>query len=205
MLPRHHTRRLRGLHKADAGTDTRRTLTTALQRTASHPETTMRAFAVFAAASACTAAVASAFAPAPMALRRATAAAPSAASALRRHATTEEGKGASLRMPTKIESPDVDSTAEAPKINGGIVIGLRKLVVITGASSGLGLQASLSLAKKGGYYVVMACRDVQKGNEVAKAVGMPFNSYTVSRRRPRALAAPRRSRAHPVSSPSLLR
>ena len=35
-----------------------------------------------------------------------------------------------------LESPPVDSTPEAPKVNGGIVVGIRKLVVVTGASSG---------------------------------------------------------------------
>ena len=52
---------------------------------------------------------------------------------------------------------------EAPKVLGGVKIGLRKLVVVTGASSGLGLSAAESLAKKGNYFVVMACRDVEKG------------------------------------------
>lgn len=52
---------------------------------------------------------------------------------------------------------------ELPKVLGGLKIGLRKLVVITGASSGLGLNCAASLAKKGDYFVVMACRDVEKG------------------------------------------
>ncbi len=34
-------------------------------------------------------------------------------------------------------------------------------VVITGASSGVGLQAARALAQKG-WYVVMACRDLAK-------------------------------------------
>jgi protochlorophyllide reductase len=52
---------------------------------------------------------------------------------------------------------------ETPKVLGGVKIGLRKLVVITGASSGLGLQCAKTLAKTGRYYVVMAVRDVDKG------------------------------------------
>lgn len=52
---------------------------------------------------------------------------------------------------------------EIPKVLGGVKIGLRKLVVITGASSGLGLQTAKVLAKTGRYFVVMACRDVEKG------------------------------------------
>ena len=51
---------------------------------------------------------------------------------------------------------------EVPKVLGGVKIGLRKLVVITGASSGLGLYTTLSLAKTGKYFIVMACRDVEK-------------------------------------------
>ena len=51
---------------------------------------------------------------------------------------------------------------ESPKILGGIKIGLRKLVVITGASSGLGLNCATTLAKTGRYFVVMAVRDPEK-------------------------------------------
>lgn len=68
---------------------------------------------------------------------------------------------------------------ELPKVLGGIKIGLRKLVVITGASSGLGLNTATTLAKTGRYFVVMACRDVEKGKKVAKKSGMPDGSYTV--------------------------
>jgi protochlorophyllide reductase len=52
---------------------------------------------------------------------------------------------------------------EMPKVLGGLKIGLRDLVVITGASSGLGLNCAVTLAKSGKYFVVMACRDVEKG------------------------------------------
>lgn len=60
---------------------------------------------------------------------------------------------------------------EVPKVLGGVKIGLRKLVVITGASSGLGLNCAKALAKSGRYFVVMACRDVEKAKE-----GMLLNS-----------------------------
>ena len=60
---------------------------------------------------------------------------------------------------TKIYSP---SDKESPNFLGGLSIGLRQLVVITGASSGLGLNCAASLAKTGKYFVVMACRDVEK-------------------------------------------
>ena len=59
----------------------------------------------------------------------------------------------------------VKQEKEFPKVLGGLSIGLRKLVVVTGASSGLGLNCAATLAKNGGYFVVMACRDVEKGRE----------------------------------------
>ena len=52
---------------------------------------------------------------------------------------------------------------EMPKVLGGLQIGFRELVVVTGASSGLGLNCAATLAKTGKYFVVMACRDVEKG------------------------------------------
>lgn len=62
---------------------------------------------------------------------------------------------------------------------GGLKIGLRKLTVVTGASSGLGLNAAATLAKTGRHFVVMAVRDVEKGKKVAKKMGFPEGSYTV--------------------------
>ncbi len=67
---------------------------------------------------------------------------------------------------------------EIPKVLGGVVIGSRKLVVITGASSGLGRKCASVLAKTGRYYVVMAVRDVEKAKRVAQEEGMPEGSYT---------------------------
>lgn len=58
-----------------------------------------------------------------------------------------------------IYNPD---SKEVPKVLGGVKIGLRKLVVITGASSGLGLSTTVALAKTGKYHIVMACRDIKK-------------------------------------------
>merc|ERR1719271_996721 len=84
-----------------------------------------------------------------------------------------------LKQAPKLESPPVDSSGTLPKVNGGIVIGTRKLAVVTGASSGLGLYGALSLAKRGDYYVVLACRNVERAERVAKDMGFPANSYTV--------------------------
>jgi len=90
------------------------------------------------------------------------------ASALNALTTTE--------LPEKLYFP---KAKEAPKVLGGIKIGLRKLCVVTGASSGLGLNAAATLAKTGRHFVVMAVRDVEKGKRVAKEAGMPDGSYTV--------------------------
>ena len=69
-------------------------------------------------------------------------------------------KGAELPTETKIY--DRKKSGEMPKVLGGLKIGLREIVVITGASSGLGLNAAVALAKSGKYFVVMAVRDVEK-------------------------------------------
>ena len=59
----------------------------------------------------------------------------------------------------------IPQAKEIPKVLGGLKIGLRELVVVTGASSGLGLNCAATLAKSGKYFVVMACRDVEKGKK----------------------------------------
>ncbi|WP_193197161.1 protochlorophyllide reductase [Nostoc sp. MG11] len=55
----------------------------------------------------------------------------------------------------------------------------KSTVVITGASSGVGLQAARALAQTEQWHVVMACRDLAKAEKVAQSVGMPKDSYTV--------------------------
>ncbi|KAI8463910.1 MAG: Protochlorophyllide reductase, chloroplastic [Monoraphidium minutum] len=52
-------------------------------------------------------------------------------------------------------------------------------VIITGASSGLGLNAAAALAKSGDWHVIMACRDFSKAVSAAKRLGLPAGSYTV--------------------------
>jgi protochlorophyllide reductase len=51
-------------------------------------------------------------------------------------------------------------------------------VVITGASSGVGLAGAKALADRG-WHVVMACRDTAKAEAAARSVGIPKDSYTV--------------------------
>ena len=54
----------------------------------------------------------------------------------------------------------------------------KSTVVITGASSGVGLYAAKALAQKG-WDVVMACRDLEKAQKAASAVEIPPDSYTI--------------------------
>ncbi len=51
-------------------------------------------------------------------------------------------------------------------------------VIITGASSGVGLQGARALAQKG-WHVIMACRNIPKTAQAAEALGMDKNNYTI--------------------------
>lgn len=51
-------------------------------------------------------------------------------------------------------------------------------VIITGASSGVGLYGAKSLADRG-WHVVMACRDLAKAERAAKELGIPADNYTL--------------------------
>ena len=51
-------------------------------------------------------------------------------------------------------------------------------VIVTGASSGVGLYATKALAKRG-WHVVMACRNLEKAENAANQVGLQPDQYTV--------------------------
>ena len=52
-------------------------------------------------------------------------------------------------------------------------------VVVTGASSGLGLATAKALAESGKWHVIMACRDFLKAERAAKSTGMAKENYTI--------------------------
>ena len=80
-------------------------------------------------------------------------------------ASTETARLAVLQPMDIPEKLYDKKTKEMPKILGGLKIGLREIVVVTGASSGLGLNTAAELAKSGKYFVVMAVRDVEKAKQ----------------------------------------
>ncbi|MGG6294476.1 protochlorophyllide reductase [Leptolyngbya sp. AN02str] len=51
-------------------------------------------------------------------------------------------------------------------------------VIVTGASSGVGLHATNSLVKRG-WHVVMACRNLEKAEAAARSLNIPKESYTL--------------------------
>jgi protochlorophyllide reductase len=52
-------------------------------------------------------------------------------------------------------------------------------VIITGASSGVGLQAARALAQRDNWHVIMACRDLPKTKQAADRLGMNPDKYTI--------------------------
>lgn len=51
-------------------------------------------------------------------------------------------------------------------------------VIITGASSGVGLWSAKALADKG-WFIVMACRNIDKTHKAAESVGIPKDRYEI--------------------------
>ena len=55
----------------------------------------------------------------------------------------------------------------------------KSTVIITGASSGVGLYTAKALAQTGKWHVIMACRNFAKTEVAAQEVGIPKESYTI--------------------------
>ncbi|MCL7030557.1 hypothetical protein MKW94_020238 [Papaver nudicaule] len=80
----------------------------------------------------------------------------------------------SIRAQTAVITPTIKSASQEKKKT------LRKgCVVITGASSGLGLATAKALAETGKWHVIMACRDFLKAERAAKSAGMSKENYTI--------------------------
>jgi protochlorophyllide reductase len=55
----------------------------------------------------------------------------------------------------------------------------KSTVIITGASSGVGLYAAKAFANRGNWHVVLACRDRAKTERVAQEIGLQPSSYSI--------------------------
>lgn len=75
---------------------------------------------------------------------------------------------------SKFKMPTYDPNAELIEEK----FGKRKLVVVTGTSSGLGRKAALALLRSGEYHVVGAVRDLDKMEAVAEIDGFDLDHFT---------------------------
>lgn len=75
---------------------------------------------------------------------------------------------------SKFKMPTYDPNAELIEEK----FGNRKLVVVTGTSSGLGRKAALALLRSGEYHVVGAVRDLDKMEAVAEIDGFDLDHFT---------------------------
>lgn len=75
------------------------------------------------------------------------------------------------------------AVVSSPAINKASSEGKKTLrkgsVIVTGASSGLGLATAKALAETGKWHVIMACRDFLKTERAAKSVGISKENYSI--------------------------
>ncbi|KAL3503245.1 hypothetical protein ACH5RR_037694 [Cinchona calisaya] len=87
----------------------------------------------------------------------------------------------SLKIKKAVRAQAVITTT--PSVNRATAEGKKTLrkgtVVITGASSGLGLATAKALAETGKWHIIMACRDFLRAERAAKSVGMTKENYTI--------------------------
>ncbi|KAL8510998.1 hypothetical protein ACS0TY_017718 [Phlomoides rotata] len=88
-----------------------------------------------------------------------------------------------LRKKLSIRPIKAQTAATTPAINQASSDGKKTLrkgsMIITGASSGLGLATAKALGESGKWHVIMACRNFLKAEKAAKSVGIPKENYTV--------------------------
>lgn len=92
-------------------------------------------------------------------------------------AVVTEEKGAALSQDGADNDNKFYKGRETPKVVDDTRIGTRKVTVVTGASSGLGLAAMKSLIDQG-HFVIAAVRDPAKMDRVAEENGIADNDYS---------------------------
>ncbi|KAI7733366.1 hypothetical protein M8C21_018618 [Ambrosia artemisiifolia] len=84
---------------------------------------------------------------------------------------------------TKLFKTQAVVTTSTPPVTRAAPEGKKTLrkgtVIITGASSGLGLATAKALAETEKWHVIMACRDFLKAERAAKSAGISKENYTV--------------------------
>lgn len=97
-------------------------------------------------------------------------------------ATSPAARGSFLASPAPLASRPAEIRAPAPSGRPSAppsMVTQPNVAVVTGASSSIGLYAAKNLADTGAYHVVMAVRNPEKAEEMAKQVGMSASTYTI--------------------------
>jgi len=79
--------------------------------------------------------------------------------------------------PTDSFSGKLYNKREVPPVFGGLRVGTRRVVVVTGATSGLGLWCTKALCDTGKYFVICGVRNPEKMEKAALEVGIGKNDY----------------------------